>query len=312
MIKKWVLKAIVQKTISYLPYKHSINHLFQKYVTKGVYLDTEYFEDRLGHAQNHIGWYEETLGSLEGRTTFELGCGWYPVVPLSMFLRGADNIFSIDISPLMNKDTFRTTLLKFNDYYLDGRLERYYSPKEDRMDVLLKTLNEYDTLEYSQILKRFNFTYFIEDLFNLNKISDHSIDLIHSNNTLEHIYPDILEKILTTFIRLGKKQNGVQSHFIDMSDHFAHFDNSITIYNFLKFSPTRWSLIDNSIQPQNRYRMSDYMRMYEKLKMPITQITHRPGSIENLRKVKLSSQFDEYTKEDLAISHCHVFSLFKE
>ena len=109
-MKKWILKAIVQKTISYLPYRNKINYFFQKYVTKGVFLSQVYFEDRLSHASDHISWYEEHVKSLDGAKTFELGCGWYPVVPLSMYLKGASEIYSIDISQLMNKETLKTTL----------------------------------------------------------------------------------------------------------------------------------------------------------------------------------------------------------
>jgi hypothetical protein len=61
-MKKWILKAIVQKTISYMPFSSSINYVFQKYVTKGVYLTDEYFYDRLGHAKAHIEAYNKHIG----------------------------------------------------------------------------------------------------------------------------------------------------------------------------------------------------------------------------------------------------------
>ena len=55
MIKNiWILKALIQKTISFLPYNHSVNFLFQKYVTKGVRLTDELFEDKLIHCSNHL------------------------------------------------------------------------------------------------------------------------------------------------------------------------------------------------------------------------------------------------------------------
>ncbi len=66
----------------------------------------------------------------------------------------------------------------------------------------------------------------------LNIKSD-SVDFICSNNTFEHIPADILSAILREFKRVIKP-GGLMSHFIDMSDHFAHFDSRITIYNFLE------------------------------------------------------------------------------
>ncbi|MEP7168031.1 MAG: hypothetical protein ABI855_01545 [Bacteroidota bacterium] len=61
-MKKWILKAIIQKTISFLPFKHRIKFLFQKYVTKGVYLSDVYFEDRLTHAAHHLKGYQKLSG----------------------------------------------------------------------------------------------------------------------------------------------------------------------------------------------------------------------------------------------------------
>ena len=52
-MSKWILKAIVQKGISFLPFSQKINYFFQKYVTRGVYLSDEYFEDRLIHCREH-------------------------------------------------------------------------------------------------------------------------------------------------------------------------------------------------------------------------------------------------------------------
>ncbi len=89
-MKKWILKAIVQKTISFLPFKHQINFLFQKYVTKGVYLSDEYFEDRLIHAANHLKGSKKLSGNTVPDKTLELGTGWYPVVPIVFYLCGSN------------------------------------------------------------------------------------------------------------------------------------------------------------------------------------------------------------------------------
>jgi regulatory protein YycI of two-component signal transduction system YycFG len=106
-MKKWKQKAIVQKIISYLPWSHQINYIFQKYVTKGVYLSEEYFLDRLGHAREHIKGYQKYAGKTIPNTTLEIGTGWYPIVPISFFLAGSDEIYSVDISFLTsNQCTF--------------------------------------------------------------------------------------------------------------------------------------------------------------------------------------------------------------
>src|SRR5690606_17664077 len=112
-MEKWKQKAIVQKVISYLPFSHNINYLFQKYVTKGVNLSDEYFYDRLGHARDHLLGFQKYSNSKAPSSCLEIGTGWYPIVPIGFFLAGADTIYSVDISFLTSKERLQTTLQKF-------------------------------------------------------------------------------------------------------------------------------------------------------------------------------------------------------
>ena len=98
------------------------------------------------------------------------------------------------------------------------------------------------------------------------------------------------------------------SHFIDMSDHFAHFDHHISIYNFLKFSAKRWRFLENSIQPQNRLRFKDYKKMYQELELAVTEETLREGNIEDLERVNIHPEFSGYSNKELAISHAYIIT----
>ena len=304
----WKLKARVQKIISYFPNGHKINYLFQKYVTKGVVLSDEYFYDRLEHAQRHIGCYQKLVGSLKGANTLELGTGWYPVVPLSNFLCGANKICSVDISQLTDKAKLKVTI----DYFIKaadaGKLQQYIPYLAERLDFLKSLFSDFDKLSYEEILAKLNLRFLVRDARHLPEFVDASIDLIHSNNTFEHVYIDVLSDILVEFKRLTKK-GGMMSHFIDMSDHFAHSDPSITIYNFLQFSNKDWQRIDNSIQPQNRWRFKDFTKLYAELKIPVSETEVRPGSLADLAKVKVHEEWADYSQAELAESHGYIFSV---
>lgn len=117
-----------------------------------------------------------------------------------------------------------------------------------------------------------------------------------------------MKGILKEFDRIVKKKNGLMSHFIDMSDHFAHMDSSINIYNFLQFSPQEWKLIDNSIQPQNRLRFKNYKDIYQKLEIPITEENIRKGNLQELEKIKIDNSFSDFSKVEIAISHGYIVS----
>ncbi|MEO5569815.1 MAG: class I SAM-dependent methyltransferase [Bacteroidia bacterium] len=311
-MKKWILKAIVQKTISFLPFKHRINFLFQKYVTKGLFLTDIYFEDRLIHASNHLKGYQKLSGKNIPAKALELGTGWYPVVPITLFLCGADEIHSIDVAELTNKDFLITTLVKYV-HYLNNPSKKKLFTGLPLINIRIKILNELltkkDSTSLNEMLSSLNLKYKVTDATKTDYPSGY-FDLVNSNNTFEHIYPEVLEKILLEFKRITKPIGGVMSHFIDLSDHFAHFDKTITIYNFLKFSDSKWKWINNSIQPMNRLRINDYLEIYRKLNIPVTQIQNRKFNIEEVKAVDVAEKYKRYSLEDLAVSHSYVFSKF--
>ena len=305
-MKKWILKAIVQKTISFLPYKHRINYLFQKYVTRGVDLSDDYFLDRLNHFQNHRAFQVRYKKEVEGIKVLELGTGWYPVIPIGFFLSGADQIYTVDISELTNKEKILETVDRFLKHHQAGLLTQIEGIQTDRLEKLQEIAQNRTNLSFTDLLQQLHIQYLVADARKLPIPSD-SIDLATSNNTFEHVYPDILADILKEFVRVVKP-DGLMSHFIDMSDHFAHLDQQISIYNFLQFSDQQWQWIDNTIQPQNRWRITQYRDLYQQLGIPISEEQNRKGNPEVVKSMSLAAPFSEISPEEVAISHSYVVS----
>jgi SAM-dependent methyltransferase len=302
MIKNiWVIKAVVQKTISFLPYSHKVNYLFQRYITKGVILTDALFEDKLSHLRNHLHYYMLHADGSKA-VSLEIGTGWYPIVPLGLYLSGFGKIYSIDISDLLRTDAVHETIARYEQYHQSGRLAAYLPhidmARFERMKALLAMHSP-----AHELLATLGIHVIIGDARQI-ALPDNSIDLINSNNTFEHIYPTILKDILVEFKRV-LKPTGVMSHQIDMSDHFAHLDKGITIYNFLTFTDAQWARIDNDIQPQNRLRMIDHHRMYDALGLRVVDQIDRAGDVTQVQALRprLSPQYQSYTDTDIAISH---------
>jgi hypothetical protein len=303
---KWIAKAVVQKGISYLPYANNINYLFQKYVTKGVYLSDEYFEDRLKHCYEHYTSFRKYC-SVKDFSHLEIGTGWYPVVPTGMFLYGAGSITTVDLTRLSNPLFTHIALQRFAAYHQSGKLEKILPGIcPERLNIVLQEA-ENPSADFFDLLERHRITYMVTDARKL-PLADSSIDLITSNNTFEHIYPTILEGILDRAAKLCKK-GGVMSHFIDMSDHFAHIDKSISIYNFLKYADWQWRWIDNSIQPMNRMRVYDYEALYQKVGIPILERMDREPDMQLYRQVKVNEKYLSHSPEENAVSHCAFISV---
>ena len=229
------------------------------------------------------------------------------MVPVGIFLYGAGSVTTVDLNRLSNPELTHTTLRKFLEYHKNGKLEKFLPGiLEERLKIVLAEA-ENPSADFYNLLDNHNITYMVMDARKLH-LPDTSIDLITSNNTFEHIYPEVLEGILKEFKRLGKS-GGVMSHAIDMSDHFAHMDTSITIYNFLKFSDVQWRFIDNSIQPQNRMRIYHYREMYSNQNISVTDEINREFNLEDYRRVNVNDKFSSYPIEENAVSHTQMISV---
>jgi SAM-dependent methyltransferase len=227
----------------------------------------------------------------------EIGTGWYPVVPLSLIAAGVERVYSVDIVWLCTREQLERTLdLFLQEPHLDAAVRARFATVR----------NQLNRQPLHQSLEDLGIHYLIGDARRLDLPAD-SVDLIHSNNTFEHIPEPILEGILSEFERV-LRPGGVQTHFVDLTDHFAHFDRSITPYHFLQFSDRAWRWIDNGIQPMNRMRQSDYLRMYERVGIRPVEHTWEPGDLQALAQVRRSKRFAAYSAEDAAITHCRITS----
>ena len=310
-IRKWHLKAAVQKTISYLPRPERVNALFQRYVTGGVVLDDEHFGYKFGHALDHLR-FTRTYGNrpIAGCEVLELGTGWYPIVPILWFLHGAERVVSLDIQSWLTAASLRTALERVHAALgarpqVEGVGERISEQRYATIEALLAD----PAWTLADACGRLRFEPRLLDARRTD-YPDASFDVICSNNTFEHIYPDVLESILREFRRL-LRPGGLMTHFVDLSDHFAHFDHSINIYNFLRYSEAAWSRIDNSIQPQNRLRWPDYRAMYARAGVPITVEEVRAGDRKALAAVDVHPEFwgRGLTEEEVAVSHGYLVSV---
>ena len=305
----WRHKAFIQKFISIFPNHERINYMFQKLVTKAVFLDDLHFGWKVGHAKDHINYFHKYGKPNAESSVFELGTGWYPIVPVLFFLTNSGKVQSYDIQSWMTKDTQLDTIRKFKEWKESGQLSEYIQNiDEAKWQILEGILANAEQHSLNSINDIIGLSIHLKDARN-TELPDNSFDFICSNNTFEHIFPDVLKGILVEFKRIVKK-DGLMSHFIDMSDHFAHSDPSITIYNFLQFSVKQWNFIDNKIQPQNRLRYKDFVEMYHDLNLPLTEEETRPGDLEALKNSNIHPEFASYTAEELAISHCYIVSKF--
>jgi len=292
----WFAKAAAQGFMSVLPQPQRWNRLFQTYVTKSLTLSDAYFLGKAQHCAEHLEAYRSETGTAtdEPFEVVELGTGWYPVIPIGLALNGARTVWSVDRNPLVEHGRVVETLRRY--LKLADRVTVTRPELLDRMRQLVETADEYDAFA---LLRELGIVVRVGDARSID-LPDGSIDLLVSNNTLEHIPGEIIAGILREFRRLAGPDS-VMSHFIDLADHYAGFDKRITVYNFLKYRERTWRVFNSSLHYQNRLRVPDYRALHASAGWKIVDERSTSRPVEQLRSIKLAPEFAFYSEEELLV-----------
>ncbi len=297
----WILKAAIQKTLSLLPCSFQINYLIQRHITVGKILPLHFVEDRLRHAQKHTtAWKQFGCLRLEETAVMETGTGWYPIVPVAMFLLGFQSIATIDIRKLCNAASVQQTLLAIFGLHQQNRLA-YFLPEynPERINILKKALKEKNS---EDMLRLLSIQQIVSEVIDI-PITSGGRDLLISNNTLQFIPTESLPGYFAEIQRIARK-GAVFSMAVDFTDEYSHADPAIGPFHFLRYSDRFWELISSPLYAPNRLRYSDFRRFFSQ-GMEILSEEVRHSKPETLDKIKIDSRFSGYDRTDLMISHAH-------
>jgi hypothetical protein len=308
-VPSWLLKAAVQSGLSVLPNNHVWNYLLQRHVTRTLDLRPEWFDLKLRQSRRHIEWYLAARPDRSSpRFVFELGTGWYPVLPLALYVCGAKRIWTVDKMPWLRADAVSATISLFVSYADSGRLLHILPwARQDRVTELRRILEGAQLRPASRILNRLGICPSAGDARQTG-LRTASVDFLVSIGVLEYIPEDVLGGIFAEFGRIASR-DAVMSHYIGMGDDYAIFDRSITPYNFLKYSRSMWRLFTSPLHYQNRLRLSDYRRVHRAAGFSIVWEDLLTGSPADLDRVRLADEFRRYPREELLVVKAWLVSV---
>jgi hypothetical protein len=293
----WMLKAAVQGTLSLLPQPQRWNRLLQRHVTRSLDLQDDRFLAKWSQGERHVEHIQRYSPDRAGDfVALELGTGWFPIIPIGLALAGASTIHTVDMHDLTDRERTIATLERFATL-LESRQIAFANPHaQTRARELLARARG---MNGHELLAALGIRAIIGDARSL-ELPSASVDLICSNNTLEHIPAEVIASMFTEFRRLLGPP-GLMSHFIDMADHYALFDREITRYNFLRWPEPAWRLFNNDLHYQNRLRLADFRALHEQRGFEVLEEENRKEPLEVLRSVPLADRFAGYDEEDLAV-----------
>lgn len=302
-LRRWWLKAAVQGTVAVLPGASRVEHRLRAWSVNE--LTDDYLLSKWKHVTTHTrAVAEDPDSALDGRLVVELGTGWFPIVPLGLALRGAD-VVSIDRTRHLHPRQVAVTLATLLRLVDDGAV---VVPEGPRLRRARELAPEAAGRPVRATLEALGVRPALGDARDLSGLPEtHGADLLVSNNTLEHIPPEVLEGIFAEFHRRGGAQARM-SHYIDLADHYAAVDPTITEFNFLTLRPRRWRLVNNRLHYQNRLRINHYRDLLERTGWKLVRQHCTRRGAEQLRGLQLVPPFDAIGQRDLRVVKAHLVS----
>lgn len=291
----WMIKAAVQGALSRLPRAQAFNNVLQHFNRSHALGDAR-FITKWQQCVRHLDRLDPDVRA-RGFAALELGTGWHPITAIGLALSGATRVLSVDLQPLLAHPQVLATTRMYRKHIERGNV-RVPDPAAAiaRLDDVLARAEHLDA---TAMLRALGVELMIADARRL-PLPDQSIDLLVSNNTLEHIPAVVIAGIFDEFRRVAAPA-AVMSHYIDMADHYRSFDRRITVYNFLAYSDRSWALFNNALQYQNRLRLPDFRALVRASRWAVVDEENSAEPLDVLRRVRLAPQFRGYDEADLAV-----------
>src|SRR3989442_2302165 len=293
----WLIKSALHRAISWLPATHFWNGLFQQYLSHTTDLPKTQFETRLDYCHRHLEAFLQRRPAQTGDwRVLELGTGWFPTVPVGLYLCGASEIWTFDIVPWLRSAQVKLMLDRFEECAQAGELQkRLPRLRPERLAKLREVSANWDQRSPAALLEKMNIHFRVRDA-QQTALESGSIDLFVSTAVIEYIPRTVLKPILLESKRLSSP-TAVQSHYINLCDHFSYFDPSITPFNYLKYNQRWWNYLNSPLAWQSRQRISDYRALFAETGHRIIREDNTKGKPEDLRKVRLAPEFQHYSFE---------------
>lgn len=257
---KWQNKALVQRLCAGLPFGSEAVY----YALQRTFGSMRRPPDPLPNFRDLVriaGELRELGFSLEGKRVMEVGSGRRLDMPIGFYLLGAASIATFDLHRYQ-KDSLVMATLREMATRKDEIISLFEpltgtAPVAKRFSALQAARSTAELLDIAGI------DYRAPADASATGLPSGSIDLQFSYTVFEHIPYETLLAILRECSRLLSPA-GLACHHIDLSDHFAHDDSSISFINFLRFEEKEWAKYnDNQFAYQNRLQVPDYNRLYQ-------------------------------------------------
>lgn len=116
---------------------------------------------------------------------------------------------------------------------------------------------------FDELYKILNITYILDEEGNL-KLPDHSVDMIYSQDVLEHVTRESFDASIQEWRRVLKPQGRFLA-WVGLDDHLTHYDKTKSMKEYLYHSNQLWDhLLSNRLQYINRLTATEIVRAFQR------------------------------------------------
>jgi hypothetical protein len=272
----WRFKAKIYEVLAIIPFGIELHYLLQRYATKELPRKNESLDQLLVATKRLLDTFKQKNKTDISRATFvEIGAGRDLAVPMALRMLGVGHVISIDVSRLAKP-------------FLISHAAKHIAKQ---LNVNFPKLNTWGDL------KEYSISYCAPSYLHEIELGESTADCFFSVDTLEHIPKNELHRIFVDSVRFLKK-DGLSVHFIDYSDHYARVD-SLSRFNFLRYSDDEWERYNNKFQYVNRMRHSEYVDLMKKSGFEIVNVEPDIEQPDKEILKGLDSQFKAFELNDL-------------
>jgi SAM-dependent methyltransferase len=293
---RWLAKAALQKGLGVLPQGERLNYVFQRRVLRSLPAGDGALRQKFSRATQHLGAYEKHGPGVPATeaTFYEFGAGWDLAIPVAYALLGVGRQVLVDIRPSARVELVNDSLASYER--LRGELE---GVARRELRPLGGPISRLDELE-----ERFGIRYLAPCDARGTGLPAESLEFVSSTDTCEHIPGADLAEIFRECFRL-LRPGGAFSCRIDLQDHYAYFDRSLSRYHFLRYSDRAWSLVNSPLHYQNRLRSPEYLQLVRDAGFEL--VVEKPsGPSEEgrteLARLPLAERFRDFTPDELGVT----------
>jgi SAM-dependent methyltransferase len=286
----------VQKGFGVLPQGERLNYVFQRRVLRSLPAGDGALRQKFSRAVQHLGAYEEHGPAVPAAeaTFYEFGAGWDLAIPVAYALLGVGRQVLVDVRPSARVELVNDSLASYERLRaeLEGVAGRELRPLGGPISGL-------EDLE-----DRFGIRYLAPCDARGTGLPAESIDFVSSTDTCEHIPGAELAEIFRECYRL-LRPGGAFSCRIDLQDHYAYFDRSLSKYNFLRYSDRAWSLVNSPLHHQNRLRSPEYLQLVRDAGFEL--VVEKPSGpseagLKELESLPLAPRFRRFPPEEVGVT----------